>query len=99
MALSSYERTRRYRRSHPEKWAEQMRNYNYRSGAEPGDFGGHKRGRKPWDAEEEQRVIDHAVPDSQLAEELDRTVKAVTVRRCQILKRTPTAAPPRSGGK
>lgn len=81
-------RQKRWRKRHPQKWAEQARAYSHRTGSEPGDFGGHRRGRKPWGDDEEQRVMGHGVPDRQLAEELDRSVRAITVRRSQIKART-----------
>jgi hypothetical protein len=84
VALSSSQRAARYRRRHPQKWAETARRYSQRTGSEPGDFGGHKRGRKSWDAEEDRLVLEHAVPDRQLAEEIDRTVRAIAMRRSRL---------------
>lgn len=80
-------RVRRYRKRHPDRWAAAARRYSERTGSEPKDFGGHRKGRKPWSADEEDLVIGHAVSDRQLAEELDRSVRAITIRRCQIKKR------------
>lgn len=79
------DRRRRYQER--EKYAAQMRQHVEGGASIPGDLGGHKRGRKPWDADEEARVLDHAVPDRQLAEELGRSQKAITARRWQIKER------------
>lgn len=67
-----------------------MRRHNQAAGSEPGDFGGHKRGVIPWEPWEEDRVVAHSVPDRQLAEELNRTLAAIIVRRSQIKRRSST---------
>lgn len=85
--MSYRDRQKRYRKRHPEKYAASMRRHSEAGGTIPGDFGGHKRGRIPWDALEEARVIEHSVPDRQLAEELGRTQKAIIARRSQIKRR------------
>jgi hypothetical protein len=89
------ERVKRYRKRHPEKWAEQARRYSRRTGSEPRDFGGHRRGRKLWSPDEEDRVVAHTVPDRQLAEELDRTVRSISVRRSLIKRRAGIPATPK----
>lgn len=80
-------RVARYRKRHPEKYAALMRRHNRRAGSLEKDFGGHRRGRVPWSADEEQRVLDHTVPDRQLAEELGRTKPSIIARRWQIKQR------------
>lgn len=81
------ERAKRWRKRHPDKWNAQARRYSESTGSEPEDFGGHKRGRRPWTQDEEDLVIAHAVPDRQLAEELDRSLRSITIRRRQIKRR------------
>jgi hypothetical protein len=85
--MSRTERQRRYRMRHPDKYAAAARRHSARSGSVPGDFGGHRGRRKPWSAGEEARVLEQTIPDRQLAEELDRSLKSIAVRRSQIKRR------------
>lgn len=59
---------------------QQMRRYRQRTGA----------GLYPprsWTKEEDHRVLEHAIPDRQLAKEIQRSVSAISARRAKLKRK------------
>lgn len=70
-----YSANRRWRLAHPEaRNAAKARNYN-QTGPSSGE---------PWTQEEDRRVLAHTIPDRQLAAEINRSVRAIQIRRSRI---------------
>lgn len=58
---------------------EQMRRYAEHTGSG-------KYPPRPWNAADDQRVLSHQIPDRQLSNEIQRSVKAIQLRRCKLKK-------------
>lgn len=58
---------------------EQVRRYAERTGS--GKYPARR-----WNAEDDQRVLSHLIPDRQLSKEIQRSVKAIQIRRCKLKK-------------
>lgn len=58
---------------------EQVRRYAERTGS--GQYP-----KRRWNDEEDQRVLNHSIPDRQLSKEIQRSVKAIQIRRCELKK-------------
>lgn len=64
---------------------EQVRRYAERTGS--GKYPARR-----WNAEDDQRVLSHQIPDRQLSKEIQRSVKAIQIRRCKLKKLTGNSA-------
>lgn len=64
---------------------EQIRRYAERTGSG-------KYPPRPWNATDDQRVLSHSIPDRQLSNEIQRSVKAIQLRRCKLKKLTGNSA-------
>lgn len=42
--------------------------------------------KRRWNDEEDQRVLSHSIPDRQLSKEIQRSVIAIQIRRCELKK-------------
>ena len=77
MALTHYERTKRWREKNKEQVREQKKRYYDKTAYAENN-------KKPWTEEEIQRVLAHDVTDNQLAEELGRSVKSIQHKRARL---------------
>jgi len=77
-----YEETKRWRKKHPEKIRKYMRDYYGKTS----NAGRHY---ARWEEEEKRMVMLHDKPDSELAAEIDRSVKAIQLMRSRIKKGYP----------
>lgn len=44
---------------------------------------------EPYDFNEQAEILDHSIPDRELAKKLERSVKAIQIKRCQLKKTLP----------
>lgn len=57
----------------------QVRRYVLRTGSG-------KYPKRPWSGEDDQRVLNHSIPDRQLSKQIQRSVTAIQIRRCKLKK-------------
>lgn len=43
---------------------------------------------RPWTTEEEERVLKHDIPDSELSKQIERSVLAIQIRRSRLRKKS-----------
>lgn len=77
-----YKETKNWRKRHPEKHRKLMRLYYAKTSNA-------KRSHAKWDEVEKEKVWRHEKPDSELAKEIDRSVKAIQLMRSRIKKSYP----------
>lgn len=77
-----YEDVKKWRRRNPEKMRKYMRDYYAKTSCA-------SRSHVRWDEDEKEKVWKHDKPDSELAREIDRSVKAIQLMRSRIKKSYP----------
>ena len=70
-----YKSIRKWRKA----WRKQKRRYYAKSQI-------YTKGRRAWTYEEDERVLNHDIPDSELAKQIQRSVAAIQKRRCILAK-------------
>lgn len=84
---------RQWALDHPEEVAGYKENWRRKTGSSAGRGSGSKRS---WTQKEDRQVIEHSIPDRDLAEKIGRSVTAIQVRRSR-LRDTPGPCGPCSG--
>lgn len=81
MALTKYERNKRWRKNRPEVWNAMRQRYYKRSELKAFNK------KQIWTVEDCNMILLRYLPDSNIAELIGRSVKAIQVKRARLKKR------------